>query len=115
MTAFFFIIGLACSQQDPVPLPEPEQVLWQPKGRMVAAADLRGFLVMPEQHPSPGVLVLVDSIDDAEREAALALAAAGEVVLVLTPQTSLERGEQYLNDLPSTRGLRTLCKRSRFP
>ena len=114
MTAFF-IIGLGCSTEPPLPLPEPEQMLWQPKGRMVAATDLRGFLVMPQSTPAPGVLVLVDVIDDAEREAALALAGAGEVVLLLPPQTLQERGEQYLNDLPSTRGLHTLCKRARCP
>jgi hypothetical protein len=82
---------------------------------MVAANDLRGFLVMPQHTPSPGVLVLVDAIEDGEREAALALATAGEVVLLLPQQTPLARGEQYLNDLPSTRGLRTLCKRARCP
>ena len=82
---------------------------------MVSAADLRGYLVQPEQMPAGGVLILVEAITDTHKAEADTLARAGEVVLLLPPEVSTARGETYLNALPITRGYRSLCKREQCP
>ncbi len=106
---------MGCSTQPPVPLPEPEPPQWRAKGRMVAAADLRGYLVMPQSTPAVGALVLVDHIEADQRQSAHAMAARGEVVLLLPPTVSVSRGSTYLDGLSSTRGIRTLCEREICP
>jgi hypothetical protein len=109
------LLQLGCTSEPPLPLPQPEQPVWQAKGRMVSAADLRGYLVTPQTLPAMGVLVLVDDIDDAARAHALALAEAGELVLLLPPSVETARGVAYLDGLSTTRGVRTLCQRASCP
>jgi hypothetical protein len=82
---------------------------------MVAASDLRGYLVMPQRLPAAGALVLVDRIDDAERGTANAMAESGEVVFLLPPTVETSRGTAYLDGLSTTRGIRTLCRREACP
>lgn len=115
MNPLLLLTVLGCSTQAPLPLPEPEEPQWHAKGRMVSAADLRGYLVMPQTLPAVGALVLVDRIEDAERAQAHAMAEQGEVVLLLPPAVEQERGSTYLDKLSSTRGIRTLCQREVCP
>lgn len=109
------LLGLSCSAEDPVPLPEPTHDVWRPKGRMVAASDLRGYLVKPESTPAPGLLVLVDAIDPAARASADQEAVAGRIVLLIEADTDTARAEDYLNRLASTRGVQTRCDRETCP
>jgi len=82
---------------------------------MVAAADLRGYLVMPQSTPAPGTLLLVETIDASWRDTADTMAVGGEVVFLLPTTVDTARGEQYLTHLAATRGIRTLCKRTDCP
>ena len=82
---------------------------------MVTAADLRGYLVMPQTTPAVGALVLVDHIEADQRQQAHAMAEHGEVVLLLPPTVPEARGSTYLDGLSSTRGIRSLCLREACP
>ena len=109
------LLGLSCSTNEPLPLPEPTYEAWRPKGRMVSAGALRGYLVKPQTTPAPGVLVLVDDITPAARTAADQRAISGSVVLMVEPDTETARAADYLNRLESTRGIQTHCQRRSCP
>ncbi len=104
---------LACAE--PAPLPPSLVPAWQPRGRMVAATGLRGYLVKPQQERAGGVLLLVEQLDETSRGLADALARSGEVALAIDEQTDTARAQAYLLALPEAQSVRQSCHRTRCP
>ena len=81
---------------------------------MVAAGtDLRGYLVKPHVLPAPGVLLLVDQINEQTRQHATTQATEGRVALAVETDTPTTRAQAYLDALADTRGVTVTCLRER--
>lgn len=106
-------VWLGCNRPEPAPLPPPQREQWRPKGRVVAASGgLRGYLVKPQAVPAPATLLLVDALDEATRAGADGLAREGTVALAVTADINTLRATAYLEKLPDTRGVTTVCQRA---
>jgi hypothetical protein len=107
---------LACEQ--PAALPATAVDLRPPPiGNLVQAGAVRGFLARPgeESPPTPAELRLVDALDPAAKDAALATAATGLVVLAVSPDIDPELAQAYLAGMPSTGHVTRTCVRRACP
>lgn len=107
---------LACEQPAPLPTTAVD-TRPPPIGRLVQAGPVRGFLARPgtETPPTPAELRLVDALDPATKEAAMADAGAGRVILAVTPDIDTDRAHAYLDGMPSTAPPTRTCRRATCP
>lgn len=105
---------LACGAEPPAPLPPSilaAEAAAQGDGRMVAVTGVRGYLARPREPalPCPGVVVLVDQIDEAARAEARERAAKGEVLLLIEADTDAAAARRYLAGMSRTTEVTERC------
>lgn len=109
-------LGLACSSDGPAELPPSRLPVQTTRAYMVKAAEVEGYLARPVAEGSyPGVLVLVDTIDDGSRALAEEAAAEGRIVLAVAEGTDPRASLAYLDGLPATTTTTTRCERRECP
>lgn len=110
MTPMVLLLSLACGSgappgQPPPALPPPVLPAVTVQARMVAMGEVRGLLARPptgEDHPA--ILLRVDGLDEAARDAVTAEAARGRVALAIAGDTDPGAARAYLAGMPDVVG-----------
>ena len=100
------LLWLACS--DPAPLPPSKVVTPTTQGRVVQAGEVRGYLARPIADGAVRGIVLRVSGSGAQL-AADQRAAAGQVVLAISPEISTEAAVAYVGAIPGILTVQTEC------
>lgn len=110
------LVLLACDPPAALPASAVD-VRPPPIGSLVQSGSVRGFLARPgvETPPTPAELRLVDDLDAAAKDAALASAGAGLVVLAIPDGTDAHQAHDYLSGMPSTGTVTQTCTRAECP
>lgn len=112
------VVAAACTPT-PAELPPPREARPQASGARVRHGAVQGFLARPRlgSPPHPAVLVLASALDEATKNAGLAAATDGAVVLVVPAAVEAEPARAYLAGLPDTdpERLTVRCARASCP
>lgn len=103
---FLLLPWLACS--DPEPLPPSRVIAPTTQGRVVQAGQVRGYLARPVAGDTARGVVLRVSGSGAQL-AADQRAAAGQVVLAISPGISTEAAIAYVEAIPGILTVQTEC------
>ena len=107
---------LACGTPPSGELPPSVLDLTPPVGRLVQAADLSGYLVRPtDRSRAPAVLLLVETLDEANRNWAMERSRDGWFVLVIEPSTPTARARAYLSGIDGIERVSVECQRTECP
>lgn len=100
------LLLLACLEADPpLPLPPSAMPREEARGRMVRAGAVRAFIARPREEPPgqrlPARLLRAPALDEAAKQRAIALAATGEIVLLIDSSQDATAAHRYLAALPA--------------
>ena len=104
------LLGLAC--ETATPLPPPSRDTTKVAAQMVAAGDVRGYLVRTEGSVDAHLL-LTKSLDDETQ--AQAKTYVGSTVLAIVPATDTAKSLAYLEGLPGIERVTVICQRAACP
>ena len=104
------LLGIACEAA--TPLPPSARDTRRVKAQMVAAGDVRGYLVRTAGS-TEGILLLTSVLDEQARTKAKTF--SGATVLAVAPTTDASKSRTYLEGLEGIERVTLVCARARCP